>query len=137
MKYFIILFLMSSTLLSAQSEGPSIEFKEKIKALGNVGEGLKHSYGFRFRNVGREPLVIQQVKVSCGCLSANYPKEPILPSKEGEVVVMYNSVTHKGEFSKSFTVVSNDPDNRYTELVIHGKLVRGKINSPKASEMNK
>jgi hypothetical protein len=69
----------------------------------------QHSDGkrtFTFTNKGEAPLVISQVKTSCGCTVANYTKAPILPGKTGEIEVVYDT-KRLGTFHKSITVMSN------------------------------
>lgn len=62
---------------------------------------------FEFQNTGDVPLVIQKVDVSCGCLSADYPKEPILPNEKGTISVQVNVNDFTGAFNKTLFVKSN------------------------------
>ncbi len=52
------------------------------------------------------PLVVTDVKSSCGCTVPEFPKEPINPGKEGQIVVTFDAKV-SGYFSKTITVLSN------------------------------
>jgi hypothetical protein len=62
---------------------------------------------FEFTNTGNEPLVILKADVSCGCLSADYPKTPIQPGEKGKITVTVDTKDQKGEFNKHLFVKSN------------------------------
>jgi len=61
---------------------------------------------FKFTNTGTQPLVIESVQTSCGCLVASYPKHPILPNESGEIIAKYDT-NRTGLFVKYITVNSN------------------------------
>jgi len=61
----------------------SIQWLDSTKDFGTIPEGQKVEVAFRFRNTGSTPLVITQVRPSCGCTIADQPKEPIAPGAEG------------------------------------------------------
>lgn len=89
----------------AQS-GPKIEFKTETIDYGTVKKGEDNGIRiFEFTNTGDAPLVISDVKTSCGCTVPSKPKEPIMPGKTGEIEVKYNM--SPGNFTKTITVVSN------------------------------
>lgn len=61
---------------------------------------------FKFTNTGTNPIVITQVKTSCGCTVPTYSKEPVLSGATGEIQIKY--ATNKiGKFTKTITVISN------------------------------
>ncbi|MGB0864187.1 MAG: DUF1573 domain-containing protein, partial [Saprospiraceae bacterium] len=58
---------------------------------GTVNEGEKVKHTFKFKNTGKEPLIISNAKGSCGCTVPKWPREPIAPGASGDVVVEFNS----------------------------------------------
>ena len=62
---------------------------------------------FDFQNEGGAPLVIQKIDVSCGCLSVEYPKEPITPKQKGKIPVKIDTKDFTGTFNKTLFVKSN------------------------------
>ena len=84
-----------------------IVFAETSYDFGTVKEGAVVDYTFKFKNEGTEPVILAQVTAGCGCTTPNYSTEPVLPGKEGEVSVSFNSAGHPGVQQKLVTVTSN------------------------------
>jgi hypothetical protein len=73
---------------------------------------------FKIRNTGTAPLIIFEVKGSCGCTMTEWTKSPILPSEEGIVKITYTAID-QGVFSKTAFVYSN-ASNTVVYLKIKG-----------------
>lgn len=82
-------------------------FEEDAHNFGTIPEGPGAEVVFRFENRGKEPIVLQQVRPSCGCTTPSYSKDPVLPGKVGEIKAIYNTKGRPGGFTKSITVTSN------------------------------
>lgn len=74
---------------------------------GKIKSGEKARHVFKFKNTGKEPLIIADAKASCGCTTPSWPKEPIAPGKVGELVVVFDSSGKFGGQSKRVTIVAN------------------------------
>lgn len=83
------------------------KFKEEIHDFGEVPEGPLAECDFEFKNVGKEPIIIQEAHGSCGCTVPKWPQEPILPGKKGVIHVAYNSAGRPGPINKTVTINSN------------------------------
>jgi len=126
-KQFLFLFLLGlvSTTLLGQN-GAKIEFKAPNNTIdyGKVYRGEDNgSRIFEFTNTGNAPLVITDVKSTCGCTVPSKPKEPIMPGKTGEIEVKYNMAV--GPISKSVTVETNavNHENGVVILKIKGEVL--------------
>ncbi|MCH8330360.1 MAG: DUF1573 domain-containing protein [Bacteroidetes bacterium] len=86
---------------------PALAFTKEVHDFGTIEEGLKYTHEFTFINTGKEPLIIKNVRASCGCTTPIWPKEPILPGQEGVVKAVYNSKGRPGKFNKAITITSN------------------------------
>lgn len=86
---------------------PMFSFEQTEHDFGNLPEGPKAGYVFKFTNVGAEPLVIANVQASCGCTQPTWSKDPVAPGKTGEIFVEYNTQGRPGSFSKAVTISSN------------------------------
>ncbi len=75
---------------------------------------------FKFKNTGKEPLILTNVKASCGCTTPQWPREPIMPGQEASIKAVYNSKGRPGNFNKSITVTSNDSEAPTQVLYISG-----------------
>ncbi len=88
-----------------------------------IPEGPQVTHEFKFVNEGKEPLVLSNVRASCGCTTPSWPKEPVLPGKEAIILVTYNTQGRPGSFTKSITITSNaDEPNKV--IYIKGEVVK-------------
>jgi hypothetical protein len=62
---------------------------------------------FTVTNIGKEPLLIENVQASCGCTVPAWDKSPIAPGKTGSFTAKYNSQGRPGGFTKSLTIMTN------------------------------
>jgi Protein of unknown function (DUF1573) len=86
---------------------PKISFIHEEYDFGTVVEGPAITHDFKFTNNGKEPLVLSNVRASCGCTVPTWPKEPVLPSKQAAISATYNTQGRVGPFTKTITVESN------------------------------
>lgn len=85
---------------------PAFEFVTEVIDYGKIALNADGLRTFKFKNVGKSPLVIIDIKSSCGCTVPKKPAEPIMPGDSGEIEVKY-ATNRPGGFSKSITVSSN------------------------------
>ena len=83
-----------------------IAFNESVMDYGTIAQGSNGTRTFTFVNKGNAPLIISEVKTSCGCTVPSYSKTPILPGQEGTLQINYDT-KRLGSFSKTITVISN------------------------------
>lgn len=80
---------------------------DKVSILLGVFDWQKEQKAiFTLKNIGDNPLVIQDVATSCGCTTVAYSKEPALPGKEIDLEVVYKA-EHPEHFDKTITVYCN------------------------------
>lgn len=83
------------------------EFEEESFDFGTIKQGDVVEHLFKFKNVGEGPLIISKTKVTCGCTTPSYSKEPIAPGEEGEILVKFNSRGKLGQQNKTVTISAN------------------------------
>ena len=83
-----------------------INFESTLHDYGTIEQGSDGSYEFKFTNEGKTPLILSNVRSSCGCTVPSWTKEPVAPGSEGSIKVVYNT-NNVGNFSKTVTVTSN------------------------------
>ena len=77
-----VLFLLNASLF-AQSE---ITFTKSGYDFGTIKEdGGKVEYVFEFENTGSAPLIVSNVRPSCGCTVPEWTKDPVLPGQKGSI----------------------------------------------------
>lgn len=140
MKKILIAIVMLSltTVVSAQSnktekqqksktteqkvETAPFAFESSVIDYGVINKGAPGEVVFRFKNTGKDPIIITSVNASCGCTVPKKPEEPVLPKKFGEIKVSYDT-NRIGYFNKTISVTSNkNPDTPIT-LTIKGEVV--------------
>lgn len=105
-------------LASAQS----ISFDKTVFDYGKVAKGSDGHRYFVVKNTGDKPLVLTEVKPSCGCTTPEWSKDPIAPGKTAKIKVGYDT-NNAGNFSKIIEVFSNDPKASRSVLTITGDVV--------------
>lgn len=83
------------------------KFEEESFDFGTIKEGAQATHEFKFKNTGKEPLLVTNVQPSCGCTTPKWTKEPIKPGEEGSITAVYNSNGRPGAFNKQLTITSN------------------------------
>jgi len=83
-----------------------INFASTVHDYGTIEQGSDGAFEFKFTNEGKTPLILSNVRSSCGCTVPSWTKEPVAPGNEGAIKVVYNT-NNVGNFNKSITVTSN------------------------------
>ena len=106
-----------------RNHAPQAEWLQQEVDLGPVKQGAETVHVFRFTNVGAQPLLIREVKPSCGCTLVDWPRQPIQPGEKGVVRVRYRaSPALIGEELRHVTVLANtEPD--FTNLYLKARIV--------------
>jgi uncharacterized cupredoxin-like copper-binding protein len=130
-KFLLILaFALGSTLGWSQEKKAAISFEQPSHDFGTIAEeGGPVSHEFVFTNTGEAPLVLSNVRPSCGCTTPTWSREPIAPGEQGTIVAQYNPRNRPGSFNKSISVTSN-ADQQRVVLYIRG-VVQPKPRTPK------
>lgn len=127
----VVFFSISLVLLSACSgtidvsvgDKTTMEVNEVFDA-GDVVKGEMVTAEFEISNTGDYPLVIGEVKGSCSCTVADYPKEPIAPGETGTISAHVDTdKVEAGLMNKSVRIVANT-DPSITEVVIKANVMR-------------
>ncbi|REG90070.1 DUF1573 domain-containing protein [Winogradskyella sediminis] len=105
----------------AQEKVAKIEFKTDVIDYGTIEKGANGVRVFEFTNTGDAPLVISNVKSTCGCTVPKKPKGPIMPGESGEIEVKYDT-KRVNPIRKTITVFSN-ADTPTVALKIKGLVI--------------
>jgi TolA-binding protein len=90
----------------------TMEFDKLIHDFGNVKSDTDNECKFKVTNTGTKPLIISDVKASCGCTTPHKPEKPILPGKSDYIVVGFHpNPGQLNEIIKTVTVTANIPES--------------------------
>ena len=127
----VLLILAVSTVSLAQlavnpkpvifSDAPVFNWAATVFDFGKVKLNAPATHEFTFTNKGNAPLIISNVKASCGCTVTEYTKEAIAPGQKGFVKATYNSA-HEGTFTKTVTINANTDEA--VVLTIKGEVTK-------------
>ena len=81
---FLMLLILSCNTTS-QNRTAQIRFKKTEYNFGQLKLNVPSQTTFAFTNPGNAPLLILDVKTTCGCTAPKWPKKPIKPDQKGEI----------------------------------------------------
>ena len=127
MIFLLVFAICGSTFLvhaqNAQKAKPVMKFDSKQHDFGTFKEEKgKVAYSFEFVNTGDRPIIINQVRSSCGCTSPAWSKKPVPPGQKGFVKATFDPKNRPGPFNKSITITANT-NPAITILRIKGKVI--------------
>ena len=108
MKKIVSTLCMALVAVAMMAQQPVITFDKTEHDFGKINEdGGRVSTVFTFKNEGMAPLILSNVRASCGCTTPTWTKEPIEPGQTGTITVTYNPNGRPGRFQKTVTITSN------------------------------
>ncbi|MBR4264398.1 MAG: DUF1573 domain-containing protein [Paludibacteraceae bacterium] len=111
MKKILMTLCMALTAVAMMAQQPVITFEKTEHDFGKINEADgRVSTVFTFKNEGMSPLVLSNVRASCGCTTPTWTKEPVEPGQTGTITVTYNPNGRPGRFQKTVTITSNATD---------------------------
>jgi len=102
---FLLMSLLAAYTATAQN-GATIKFDKLVHDFGELIQGDRSEVDFTFTNTGDAPLLLSNVRSTCGCTVPTWPHDPILPGKTAAIKVKYDS-NRIGPINKQITVESN------------------------------
>lgn len=101
------------------SSAQEIEFKKELHNYGTIENGADGTCEFKFKNTGKEDLLISNCRASCGCTIPSWPRTPIKPGKSETIKVKYDT-KRIGGIHKTITITSNAKSSPTKVLTIKG-----------------
>src|SRR5690554_103512 len=105
MKKFALIALVTLISFTAQAQA-EITFKSETIDYGTISKGSDGLRVFEFTNTGDAPLIITNVRSSCGCTIPKKPDGPVAPGESSTIEVKYDT-NRVGPIRRSITVMSN------------------------------
>lgn len=107
------------------SQAPALVFEDPKQSFGFVKEGEIVNLEYKYKNTGGAPVIITEVKVTCGCTTVDYPKEPIMPGQSGSIKVKFDTKNKYDRQDRTIQVISNSTgspqDLRFKGVVLKNK----------------
>ncbi|MEO1513538.1 MAG: DUF1573 domain-containing protein [Bacteroidota bacterium] len=96
-----------------------VQFEEMVHQYETIKQGETVKHQFRFKNTGKTPLIIKNVRASCGCTQPSYPFIPIEAGEEGYIGVVFDTKGKLGKQKPVITVETNADPSTY-KLYLEG-----------------
>jgi hypothetical protein len=94
------------TASAQDNQKAEFKFNEEKHDFGKIPQGTPVTTIFEFTNIGQEPLILADVKPTCGCTIADYTKTPVKSGDKGLIKITYNAAAAY-PFNKTIVVTSN------------------------------
>lgn len=89
----------------------SMTVDKEIHDFGNIKPESDNTCRFKVTNTGNQPLIIKDVKASCGCTTPHKPEAPIAPGESDYIEVGFHpSSKQLNEIIKTVTITANIPE---------------------------
>ena len=106
-------------------DSTTVQIIDSVYDFGKVTDGEKVEYSYRFKNTGKNSLIISSATASCGCTVPEKPEQPVKPGETGFIKVVFNSQGRVGEVHKEVTIISN-AYSAFPILQLKGKVEEAK-----------
>jgi hypothetical protein len=113
---------------NSTTNSPIMTFDKIVHDFGTIQDGTPVETVFSYTNTGESPLVITDIKSTCGCtVPRDWSREPLSPGESSQFTVKFNG---KGvnKTSKTVTVTANTATGRETVKIT------AFINNPEMAE---
>ena len=100
-------FAQDAAVFEGPVNGHKISFVEEKFEFGDIVQGTVVEHVFEFTNTGTAPLILQDVRTTCGCTVPVWPREPIPAGEKSKLTVKFNSTGKVGVQNKVITILSN------------------------------
>lgn len=106
MKKIVIVLFVGLIGFAVHAQTPVMTFEEETIDYGVIEKGADGLRIFKFTNTGDAPLVIEDVKSTCGCTVPKKPSGPVAPGESSTIEVKYDT-KRVGPIRKTISVYSN------------------------------
>lgn len=107
---------------------PTISFNETEHDFGTIKDGTPVETVFKYTNTGKTPLVISDIKSTCGCtVPSDWSREPLAPGATGQFTAKFNGKGN-GLTTKTITLTTNT--EKGTEAVKIKAFIEADPNTP-------
>ncbi len=113
----LILFSFFTTI-----HGQTLQLKSAEHDFEVIYEGEKVEHTFAYTNKGDAPLILSDVRLTCGCTAVSWDKTPLSPNESTEITIQFDSKGKVGRQRKVITLISNDKKSP-TSLQLYGTVL--------------
>ena len=117
--------LASDSSAQVFKDSTTVQMIDSVYDFGKVTDGEKVEFSYRFKNTGKNLLIVSNATASCGCTVPERPEEPIKSGETGFIKVVFNSKGRVGTAHKEVTITSNAYP-AFPKLELKGEVMEAK-----------
>ncbi|WP_051203815.1 DUF1573 domain-containing protein [Hugenholtzia roseola] len=115
-----MLLLLLLGLPFSAAEAQTLVFETPEQDFETITEGESLVRTFTYVNQGEKPLLVAEIRTTCGCTLVEWDKNPLPPQGRSQIKVRFESQNKVGKQHKVISVLSNDPQNPIQKIALHG-----------------
>lgn len=96
-----------------------ITLEETDFNFGEVTEGAEVKHIYKFKNTGNQPLLISDIRTTCGCTVPEWNHNPIASGAEDKINVKFDTNGKQEMQTKKITIIANTFPAE-TEIILRG-----------------
>jgi hypothetical protein len=106
---YIVFFLLIAVnfKLLAQNNTAKITFEKTLFSFDDTEEGTQLKYSFKYTNTGKSPLLISDIRTTCGCTVSAWNKKPLAAGKSEQIEVTFDTSNKVGRQHKVLVLLTN------------------------------
>lgn len=103
---FFLIFAIHLTALG-QTNTAKITFEGTLFSFPDAEQGATIKHTFKYSNTGKSPLLISDIRTTCGCTVTAWNKKPLLAGQSEEIEVTFETANKIGRQHKILVLLTN------------------------------
>lgn len=104
MLFLLVIISFLNPIHQSEADKISIEWlTPETHDFGDLIKGKRVYHTFKFKNTGETPIVISNVRPSCGCTAPDWDTSPVLPDSTSSINIEFDA-RDEGYFNKMIKV---------------------------------
>lgn len=125
-RFLLVVFTAALLSIKGAEAAPILEVKDVLHDFGTVSTGTESHCTFTLTNRGDQPLIVEKIRVSCGCIKEGAITErTIPPGKQGYLRATFASPDYRKSVREYLSVYTNDPRVPVTALWVKAEVIPG------------
>jgi len=102
------------------ANAPVFKVESTTVDLGKIKGSTQNEVEFKFKNEGKNDLLIRFIRSTCGCTAVQQGNQGvgIKPGESSSIKAVFNSGSYSGKVTKAIYVYTNDPKNSEVVLML-------------------
>jgi len=120
--FFFLLFIMTFQYnVNCQSLNNPLEFQKNLYDIETITKDSIIKKSFKFKNVGKQNVLLTKLDKSCTCSKAYFYKNDTLisPGEEGKIIMEVDTKNKYGKFMVYVVLIANT-EQKFYKLILKG-----------------